>query len=99
MQELSNQEAGKHNVLPLDDRFTERADARLRPSNLRGMTRFVYPPGTVRIPEPSAPNTRNVNHTIAAEIEELAVEVKARIAMAVQQPDCVQTVVPSQYWS
>jgi len=56
-------------VLPLDDRFSERADARLRPSPIAGVTSFVYYPGTTRIPEPVAPNTKNVDHTIAAEID------------------------------
>ncbi len=69
LQDLFVAEAAKYNVLPLDDRFAERADARLRPSYLRGKARFVYPAGTVRIPEPSAPNTKNVHHTIAAEID------------------------------
>ncbi|MCB1013369.1 MAG: sulfatase-like hydrolase/transferase, partial [Microthrixaceae bacterium] len=39
MQDLFMQEAATHNVFPLDDRFTERADASLRPSNLAGITR------------------------------------------------------------
>ncbi|MEZ4625833.1 MAG: sulfatase-like hydrolase/transferase [Thermomicrobiales bacterium] len=69
MQDLFMQEAATHNVFPLDDRFTERADASLRPSNLTGITRFLYLPGAVRIPEASAPNTKNVDHTIAAQIE------------------------------
>ncbi len=62
-------EAAKYNVLPLDDRFAERADPSLKPSHLRGKTQFVYPPGTVRVGERSSPYTKNVNHTIAAEVE------------------------------
>jgi arylsulfatase len=62
-------EAAKYNVLPLDDRFAQRADPRMRPSHVRGKTRFVYPPGTVRIGERSMPNIHNVHHTIAAEVE------------------------------
>lgn len=69
LQEIFMAEAARYNVLPLDDRFAERADASLRPSHIRGKTRFIYLPGTVRIPEPSSPNTKNVDHTIAAEIE------------------------------
>ena len=61
-------EAKKFNVLPLDDRFSERADPSLRPSHLRGKTHFVYPAGTVRVPERSSPYTKNVHHTIAAEV-------------------------------
>ena len=44
-------EAAKYNVLPLDDRFSERADVRTKPNYLHGKTRFTYLPGTVRIPE------------------------------------------------
>ncbi len=62
-------EARKYNVLPLDDRFAERADAALRPNLLAGKTSFVYLPGTVRIPEPAAPNTKNVDHTIGVELD------------------------------
>jgi arylsulfatase A-like enzyme len=69
LQDLFWAEAAKYNVLPLDDRFIERADASLKPSYLRGKTRFLYLPGTHRIPEPSSPPTKNVNHTIAAEVE------------------------------
>ena len=38
-------------------------------SHIRGITRFTYLPGTIRIPEPSAPNTKNVHHTLAAEVD------------------------------
>ena len=62
-------EAAKFNVLPLDDRFAERADPTLKPSHLRGKTQFVYPPGTIRVGERSSPYTKNVNHTLAAEVE------------------------------
>lgn len=62
-------EAAKYNVLPLDDRFAQRAEPTLRPSHIRGKTHFVYPPGTVRIGERSSPNTKNVHHTLAAEVE------------------------------
>src|SRR5439155_10967500 len=62
-------EAAKYNVLPLDDRFAQRADPSLRPSHLRGKTHFVYPPGTIRVGERSSPNTKNVHHTLAAEVE------------------------------
>jgi arylsulfatase len=69
LQALFSLEAEKHNVFPLDDRFAERADARLRPSPIAGVTSFQFFPGTIRIPEPVAPNTKNVDHTIAAEID------------------------------
>jgi len=69
LQKLFMDEAGKFNVLPLDDRFAERADPSLKPSHLRGMTHFVYTSGAVRIPERSSPYTKNLHHTIAAEVE------------------------------
>lgn len=68
LQDLFMVEAAKHNVLPLDDRFADRADARLRPSYIKNKKQFTYLPGTVRLPEPSSPNTKNVHHTLAAEI-------------------------------
>jgi arylsulfatase len=61
-------EAKKYDVLPLDDRFSERGDPSLRPSLIAGRTEFTYYPGSTRIPEPSAANTKNVSHTITATI-------------------------------
>ncbi len=69
LQDLFMAEAAKYNVLPLDDRFAERGDVRTKPSYLRGKTRFTYLPGTVRLPETSSPNTKNVHHTIAADVD------------------------------
>jgi len=69
LQDLFMAEAAKYNVLPLDDRFAERADPSLRPSHLRGKTHFIYSAGTVRIPERSSPYTKNVHHTLAAEVD------------------------------
>ena len=62
-------EAAKYNVLPLDDRFAQRADPKLHPSHIRGKTSFVYAAGTIRLGERSSPNTKNVHHTLAAEVE------------------------------
>jgi len=62
-------EARKYNVLPLDDRFSERGDPSLRPSLIAGRTDFAYYPGAVFIPEPSAVNTKNTSHIITATIE------------------------------
>ena len=62
-------EAKKYNVLPLDDRFSERGDPSLRPSLIAGRTDFTYYAGANRIPEPSAVNTKNTSHTITATIE------------------------------
>jgi arylsulfatase A-like enzyme len=72
LKELQNDfwvEAKKYDVLPLDDRFAERGDPRLRPSLIEGRTDFTYYPGATRIPEPSAVNTKNASHTITATIE------------------------------
>ena len=69
LQDLFLVEARKYNVLPLDDRFIERADPSLRPSLIEGKTAFTYYPGATRIPESSAANTKNKSHTIVATIE------------------------------
>jgi hypothetical protein len=61
-------EAAKYNVLPLDDRFAQRADPSLRPSHIRSKTHFEYQPGAIRIGERSSPNTKNVHHTLAADV-------------------------------
>lgn len=66
MQALFQQEAKKYNVLPLDDRFAERANVPDRPSHTRGRTSFTYYPGTVRLPEGSAPNVKARSHEITA---------------------------------
>jgi arylsulfatase len=72
LKELQNDfwvEAKKYDVLPLDDRFAERGDPRLRPSLIAGRTEFTYYPGATRIPEPSAADTKNKSHTITASID------------------------------
>lgn len=62
-------QAKKFQVLPLDDRLAERTDPRLRPSLIEGRTRFTYYPGSIRVPESSAPPTKNTSHDITAHIE------------------------------
>ena len=57
-------EAGRHDVLPLDDRFVERNDSALRPSFFHGRREITLLPGMVRLPEGSAPKTSNVDHAI-----------------------------------
>ncbi|BAY99750.1 sulfatase [Tolypothrix tenuis PCC 7101] len=69
LQKLFLKEAKKHNVLPLDDRIAERFDVKIRPSLTRGRTTFTYYPGTVGIPEGSAPNLKNRSFTITANVE------------------------------
>jgi len=62
-------EAKKYQVLPLDDRFVERADPALRPSLIEGRTKFLYYSGAAHIPEDSAAPTKNRSHTIVATID------------------------------
>jgi arylsulfatase len=59
-------EAGKYNVLPLDDRKQERLVAR---EALGERTTYTIYPGTVRVPQSSAPHTKNRSHNITAEVE------------------------------
>jgi len=61
-------EAEKHQVLPLDDRLSERFNPALRPSLIAGRTVFDYYPGS-RIPDSSAAPTQNRSHTITAHLE------------------------------
>ena len=60
-------EAGKYNVLPLDDRFMERALAREQTEKEKKS--YTFYPGSVRIPEGSAPHTKNRSYSITAEVE------------------------------
>jgi arylsulfatase A-like enzyme len=62
-------EAKKYNVLPLDDRFIERSDPRLRPSLIEGRTHFVYYRGAAHIPESSVADTSNKSFAITATID------------------------------
>ena len=64
LQERFLVEAGRHDVLPLDDRFAERMDATLRPSYFSGRKEVTLFPGMGRLPEGSAPKTANVDHSI-----------------------------------
>ena len=61
-------DATKYNVLPLDDRFSERMDVTLRPSFFAGRDTITFYPGMVRLPEGSAPKTVSIEHTITARI-------------------------------
>ncbi len=68
LQDLFFAEAGKYNVLPLDNSKTERFDVSLRPSLTKGRTVFTYYPGMVRIPEASAPDFKNKSYRISADV-------------------------------
>ena len=69
LQDLFFAEAARYNVLPLDDRFIERADVTLRPSYFYGRKEVTFYPGMLRLPEGSAPKTHNITHTIAVNAE------------------------------
>jgi arylsulfatase A-like enzyme len=60
-------EAGKYNVLPLDDRFAERQA--LRDEISKEKKSYTFYPGTVRVPENSAPHFKNRSYSINAEVE------------------------------
>jgi hypothetical protein len=62
-------EAAKHNVLPIDSSFADRANPALRPGFNAGRTDFTYYPGMVRIPEANAPDIKNKSFHIAADVE------------------------------
>ncbi len=69
LQALFDHEAKKYNVYPLDDRFSERGVVPDRPTVNGNRTKFIYYPGTVRVPEGSAPNLKARSHKITAEFE------------------------------
>jgi arylsulfatase len=60
-------EAAKYNVLPLDDRKTERLNVDNRPSLMQGRTTFTYP-NLLRLPEGAAPDLKHRSHTITAKV-------------------------------
>lgn len=68
MQAIFAEEAAKFDVLPLDDRFAERAFNPERPSVTRGRKLFTYQAGTTRVPEGSAPPVYQQSHTITARL-------------------------------
>jgi len=76
LQELFLVEAGRYDVLPLDDRFAERMDSTLRPSFFSGRRDITLFRGMSRLPEGSAPKTASVSHTIEviAEVPESGAE-------------------------
>ena len=69
LQDLFWVEAAKYQVLPLDDRFIERADPGMRPSLIAGRTDFTCYPGATRISESSSPNVKNRSHRITAYVD------------------------------
>jgi arylsulfatase len=69
LQERFLVEAGRYDVLPLDDRFAERLDATLRPNFFAGREVITLFPGMGRLPEGCAPKTNNINHSIDVSVE------------------------------
>jgi arylsulfatase len=69
LQDLFMADAAKYNVLPLDDRFSERLDVTLRPSFFAGRQTVTFYPGMTRLPEGSGPKLVGVPFTLTAPIE------------------------------
>ncbi len=62
-------EAGRLQALPLESRSAIEILGADRPQLSRPRTRYTYYPGGAEVPESVAPNIRNRNYTIAAELE------------------------------
>jgi arylsulfatase len=60
-------EAARYDVLPLDDRKTERLNVDNRPSLTQGRKSFIYP-NLLRLPEGAAPDLKHKSHEIIAEV-------------------------------
>lgn len=69
LQDLFMADAAKYNVLPLDDRMSERLDSTLRPSFFAGRKKVTFYPGMVRLPEGSGPKLVGVPHTLTVPVE------------------------------
>jgi arylsulfatase A-like enzyme len=62
-------EAGKYDVLPLDDRGRQLFFARPAPGMVNARKRFVYYPDISTIPPQAAPPTQGVSYSLSVEIE------------------------------
>ncbi|BBL76167.1 arylsulfatase [Methylomagnum ishizawai] len=71
LQALFLKEAGKYQVLPLDDRTIERLDPAIagRPDLMGGRTTLTVYPGGVGMAENAFINVKNRSHSITAELE------------------------------
>lgn len=69
LQQVFDTEAKKYQVYPLNSQMAELVDPAIRPSLLRGVSDLTFYPGTIRIPEGSAPDTKNKSFSLTAEIE------------------------------
>jgi arylsulfatase len=68
LKDMFSREAAKHDVYPLDDRFAERLDVRLRPSYFYGRTHVTFPASLRRLPEGSGPKLNNVDHVVSVPV-------------------------------
>jgi arylsulfatase len=68
LQDLFLAEAGKYNVLPLDDRGFDRVVRADRPEVGGERTKYTYYPGAVRIPDSVAPHVLNRSFSITADV-------------------------------
>ncbi|MGE5403294.1 MAG: arylsulfatase, partial [Candidatus Doudnabacteria bacterium] len=62
-------EAGRNNVLPLDDRIAVEILNQPRPQLTKPRNTYVYYPGSTDVPEAAAVNTHNRSYTIFADLE------------------------------
>ena len=62
-------EAGKYDVLPLDDRTPPELANVPRPTESAERTDYVYYPDTLEVPENSAVNVRSRSYRILADVE------------------------------
>ena len=69
LQDLFLAEAAQHHVLPIDDRVLERTDLSARPNLNPDRKVFTFFPGTVRVPEGTAPDLKNRSYAITADVE------------------------------
>ncbi len=71
LQKLFISEAGKHHVLPLDDRVMERMDAAAvgRPDLMRGRSSLTLAEGMTGLMEAVFPNVKNRSSTVTAEVD------------------------------
>lgn len=70
LQAVFDQEAQRHQVLPLDDRVTERENPQVagRLDLHHGRTSLTFGPHVGRLTEEAAPNVKNRSHTITASL-------------------------------
>ncbi len=71
LQQLFIAEASKYQVLPIDDRLSERMNPRLAPRHdlMAGRREVTLPPGMPGLREDAAPNVKNTSFTITVTVE------------------------------